>query len=90
MKERWSNIIYDFKTVIKSQIQKHASSSYTIYKKKRNKNYLVLNYCKHKLKENYFCIFQFYTWTDKCSLFSQRVAWLVSIWKQVVPDCEID
>ena len=45
-----------------------------IYNKKQN-YHLVLNYCKHNLKENYSRIFQFYTLDeDKCSLFSQRGA----------------
>ena len=32
-----------------------------IYTLIRNKLNLVLNYCKHNFKENYSCVFHFYT-----------------------------
>ena len=48
------DIINVFKSVFKCMRQ------VPIYNKKQN-YHLVLNYCKHNLKENYSCIFQFYT-----------------------------
>ena len=79
--------MYDFKTVIKSQIQKHASSSYI---QTETKFYLVLEYCKHNLKENYswnLSVLHF----GRINVFVLSESSLASIYLEVVcEDCEID
>ena len=51
---------------------------------------IVLNYCKHNLKENYSCIFQFYTLDEKM-FFVLSESSLAGIYLEVVcGDGEID